>query len=29
LIDKQWGKVKEAIAHLQHLQGGLSEEKPE
>jgi uncharacterized protein (TIGR02284 family) len=29
LIDKQWGKVKEAIAHLQHLQGELSEEKPE
>jgi uncharacterized protein (TIGR02284 family) len=29
LIDKQWGKVKEAIAHLQHLQGELSEEKPD
>jgi uncharacterized protein (TIGR02284 family) len=29
LIDKQWGKVKEAIAHLQHLQGELSDEKPE
>ena len=29
LIDKQWGKVKEAIAHLQHLQGELPEEKPD
>lgn len=29
MVDKQWGKVKEAIAHLQHLQGELPEEKPE
>jgi uncharacterized protein (TIGR02284 family) len=29
LVDKQWEKVKEAIAHLQHLQGELSVEKPE
>jgi len=29
LIDKQWGKIKEAIAHLQHLQGELPEEKPD
>jgi len=29
IVDKQWEKVKEAIAHLQHLQGELSEEKPE
>ena len=29
LIEKQWGKVKEAIAHLQHLQGELSVEKPD
>ena len=29
LIDKQWGKIKEAIAHLQHLQGELSVEKPD
>jgi len=29
MVDKQWEKVKEAIAHLQHLQGELSEEKPE
>ena len=29
MVDKQWGKVKEAIAHLQHSQGELSEEKPD
>jgi uncharacterized protein (TIGR02284 family) len=29
IVDKQWEKVKEAVAHLQHLQGELSEEKPE
>ena len=29
LVDKQWEKVKEAIAHLQHLQGELSVEKPD
>ncbi len=29
LVDKQWAKVKEAIAHLQHLQGELTEEKPD
>jgi uncharacterized protein (TIGR02284 family) len=29
IVDKQWEKGKEAIAHLQHLQGELSEEKPE
>jgi uncharacterized protein (TIGR02284 family) len=29
IVDKQWGKVKEAIAHLQHLQGELSVEKPD
>jgi uncharacterized protein (TIGR02284 family) len=29
MVDKQWEKVKEAIAHLQHLQGELSEQKPE
>src|ERR1700722_15020779 len=29
MVDKQWEKVKEAIAHLQHLQGELSEEKPD
>ena len=29
IVDKQWEKVKEAIAHLQHLQGELSEEKPD
>lgn len=29
LIEKQWGKIKEAIAHLQHLQGELSVEKPD
>lgn len=26
MVEKQWGKVKEAIAHLQHLQGELSRE---
>jgi uncharacterized protein (TIGR02284 family) len=29
LIDKQWVKVKEAIAHLQNLQGEKSEKKPD
>jgi uncharacterized protein (TIGR02284 family) len=29
MVDKQWEKVKEAIAHLQHLQGELSVEKPD
>jgi uncharacterized protein (TIGR02284 family) len=29
MVDKQWEKVKEAIAHLQHLQGEMSEEKPD
>jgi len=29
MVEKQWEKVKEAIAHLQHLQGELSEEKPD
>jgi uncharacterized protein (TIGR02284 family) len=29
LVDKQFEKVKEAIAHLQHLQGELSVEMPE
>ena len=29
LVEKQWEKVKEAIAHLQHLQGELSEQKPD
>jgi len=29
LIDHQWEKVKEAIAHLQHLQGERSVEKPD
>ena len=29
LVDKQWEKVKEAIAHLQHLQGELSVKKPD
>jgi uncharacterized protein (TIGR02284 family) len=29
LIEKQWVKVKEAIARLQHLQGELSVEKPD
>jgi uncharacterized protein (TIGR02284 family) len=29
IVDKQWEKVKEAIAHLQHLQGELSVEKPD
>jgi uncharacterized protein (TIGR02284 family) len=29
LVDRQWGKIKEAIAHLQHLQGELSVEKPD
>jgi uncharacterized protein (TIGR02284 family) len=29
MVDKQWEKVKEAIAHLQHLQGELSEQKPD
>lgn len=29
LVDKQWEKVKEAIAHLQHLQGEVTEQKPD
>jgi len=29
LVDKQFEKIKEAISHLQHLQGELSVEKPE
>lgn len=29
LVDKQWEKVKEAISHLQHLQGELTEKKPD
>ena len=29
LVEKQWEKVKEAISHLQHLQGELTEEKPD
>ena len=29
LVEKQWEKVKEAIAHLQHLQGEKTEEKPD
>ena len=29
LVAKQFEKVKEAIAHLQHLQGELSVEKPD
>jgi uncharacterized protein (TIGR02284 family) len=29
LVDKQWEKIKEAIAHLQHLQGEWSVEKPD
>jgi uncharacterized protein (TIGR02284 family) len=29
LVEKQWEKVKEAIAHLQHLQGELSDKKPD
>ena len=29
MVAKQWEKVKEAIAHLQHLQGELSRETPE
>lgn len=27
LVDKQWEKVKEAIAHLQHLQGEFADKK--
>jgi uncharacterized protein (TIGR02284 family) len=29
MVEKQWEKVKEAISHLQHLQGELTEEKPD
>jgi uncharacterized protein (TIGR02284 family) len=29
IVNKQWEKVKEAIAHLQHLQGELTERKPD
>src|ERR1035437_1149742 len=29
LVDQQFEKIKEAIAHLQHLQGELAVEKPE
>lgn len=29
LVEKQWEKVKEAIFHLQHLQGELTVEKPD
>jgi uncharacterized protein (TIGR02284 family) len=29
LVEKQWEKVKEAIAHLQHLQGELADKKPD
>lgn len=29
LVENQWKKINEAIAHLKHLQGELSVEKPE
>ncbi|MGA3187701.1 MAG: PA2169 family four-helix-bundle protein [Bryobacteraceae bacterium] len=29
LVDKQWEKIKQAISHLQHLQGELTEKKPD
>ena len=29
LVDKQWGKVKEAIAHIQHLRGEFADKKPD
>ena len=29
MVEKQWEKVKEAISHLQHLQGELTEQKPD
>jgi uncharacterized protein (TIGR02284 family) len=29
LVDKQWEKVKEAIFHLKHLQGEVSDQKPD
>jgi uncharacterized protein (TIGR02284 family) len=29
IVEKQWVKVKEAIAHLQHLQGELKDQKPD
>jgi uncharacterized protein (TIGR02284 family) len=29
MVDKQWEKVKEAISHLQHLQGELTVKKPD
>jgi uncharacterized protein (TIGR02284 family) len=29
LVDKQWEKIKEAIFHLKHLQGEVSDKKPD
>jgi uncharacterized protein (TIGR02284 family) len=29
IVDKQWEKIKEAIFHLQHLQGELTAQKPD